>query len=240
MEEGTVPKPAPVARVRSQRFRAGAVIVLAVVIGLILWLALRGNGSSSTSAGVTAVTESQIESLAASVNHPIFWLGPRQGVTYELKRLASGTINIRYLPSGEDVGTSKAYQAVATYPFPNAYQALKNLKGKDIVFLKIPNGGIAEYTKKYSQSVHAAYPGVDYQVEVFDPTPGAAAGLLVSGQLTALGDLKAVSVKPEPKPTAASAAELKSLARSLGHPIYWVGPKKGYTYEFRRTSGGTS
>jgi hypothetical protein len=239
MDERIAPEPAPVARIRSQRFRAAAVIVLAVVIGLVLWLALREGGGSSTNSSVTAVSVSQLTNLAASVNHPIFWLGPRAGYTYELTRLQNGTINIRYLPSGVDVGSSKPYLSVATYPFPNAYAALKNIKAKNVVFLKIPKNGIAEYTKAYPQSVHAAYPGVDYQVEVYDPTPGTAAGLLVSGELSALGDLKAGSAAAEaPKPTAASAAELASLARSVGHPIYWVGAKKRYTYEVRRTTSG--
>ena len=31
---------------------------------------------------------------------------------------------------------------------------------------------------------------------------------------------------------------LKSLAGSLGHPIYWAGPKKRYTYELNRNPNG--
>lgn len=239
MEERTARKPAPITRVRSQRVRAGAVIVLAVVIGLVLWLTLRGGGTSSTTSSATAASVDEIRNLAASVKHPIFWVGPRTGYTYELNRLQNGTINVRYLPSGVDVGTSKPYLSVATYPFANTYTALKSLKTKDVVFLKIPNNGIAEYSKAYPLSVHAAYPGVDYQVEVFDPTPGTAAGLLVSGQLTAFGSLKPKAAPAAPKPTAASPAELATLAGSLGHPVYWVGPKTGYTYEVTRTLSGT-
>jgi hypothetical protein len=237
MDERTVSRPSLTARARTQRFRAGAVIVLAVAVGLVLWLALR-SGSSSRSSNATAVTEAGIRSLAASVKHPIFWVGPRQGYTYELLQPQDGSIHIRYLPSGVGVGSSNPYLTVATYPFGNPYDALRKLKGKDIVFLKIPNGGIAEYTKKYPVSVHAAYPGVDYQVEVYDPTPGTATGLLASGQLSAFGDLKAGSASSAPKPTAASVADLSSLAKDLGHPIYWAGPKRGYTYELLRTSGG--
>ena len=76
-----------------------------------------------------------------------------------------------------------------------------------------------------------AYPGTSHQVEVYDPKRGAAAALLKSGELTALG-------KSAAKPTAASVGELKSLARSLGHPIYWVGPRESTTYELIRGSGG--
>jgi hypothetical protein len=237
MEQRTSPSPSLTGRARTQRFRAGAVIVIAVAVGVILWLSLRSNGSSATATNASATTQAELRTLAASVKHPIFWAGPRPGFTYELTRLKDGSIHIRYLPSGTKVGTDKPYLTVATYPFQGAYSALKNLKGKNIVFVNIPNKGIAEYTKENPSDLHAAYPGVDYQIEVFDPTPGTARGLLVSGQLTYLGRLKAGSVPP-PKPTAASVADLRALAKRLKHPIYWVGPKKGVTYELTQTAGG--
>jgi hypothetical protein len=246
MEEQVAPEPKLTPRVRSQRFRAGGVIVLAVAVGLALWLTLRENSGTSTQTTASAASQAQIRNLAATVNHPIFWVGPRAGFTYELDRLPKGTINIRYLPSGVKVGSSTPYLSVATYPFVNAYAALKRIKSKDVVFLNIPNRGIAEYSKKYPQSIHAAYPGVDYQIEVYDPSPGAANALVVSGQLAWLGKLKAGSgttpANPSgssaPKPTSASAAQLASLAASLGHSIYWVGPKARYTYEVTQTSSG--
>jgi hypothetical protein len=238
MEERTVSKPRAAPRVRSQRFRAGAVILLAVVGGLVLWLALRGDNGSSNSRNASAVTEADLRSLAASLKQPIFWVGPREGYTYELVRLQNGTINVRYLPSGVDVGTEKPYLSIATYPFQNAYDALKNIKSKDAVFVRIPKRGIAEYSKTYPQSVHAAYPGVDYQVEVYDPTPGTATGLLVSGELAYLGPLTPKTAAAAPKPTATSPRALASLAKSLGHPIYWVGAKQNYTYELTQTPSG--
>ena len=107
------------------------------------------------------------------------------------------------------------------------------------MFLKFPNGGIAEYTKKYPQSVHAAYPGLDYQVEVYDPNPGTAAGLLVSGQLSHLGNARPTpSTAGVVRPTQTSDRELRALAKSLGHSIYWLGPKKNYTYEMRKSPSG--
>src|SRR6266550_3574480 len=181
MEQQASPEPSLTGRARTQRFRAGAVIVIAVAVGLILWLALRDNGDS-TATNARATTQAQLRTLAASVRHPIFWAGPRPGYTYEFQKLTDGSIHIRYLPSGTQVGTNTPYLTVATYPFVNTYSALKNLKGKNIVFIRIPRGGIAEYKKQNPLDLHAAYPGVDYQIEVFDPTPGTARGLLASGQ----------------------------------------------------------
>jgi len=40
------------------------------------------------------------------------------------------------------------------------------------------------------------------------------------------------------QPTAATPAKLKAVAQSLGHSIYWVGPKPGYTYELTKTDSG--
>lgn len=38
--------------------------------------------------------------------------------------------------------------------------------------------------------------------------------------------------------SAASESELKALADSVSHPVYWAGPKEGYTYELTRTTNG--
>jgi hypothetical protein len=38
--------------------------------------------------------------------------------------------------------------------------------------------------------------------------------------------------------SAASESELKALADSVSHPVYWAGPMKGYTYELTRTTNG--
>jgi hypothetical protein len=40
------------------------------------------------------------------------------------------------------------------------------------------------------------------------------------------------------KPHAATQAELTQLAATLKHPIYWTGPKSGYTYELTQTEKG--
>ena len=38
--------------------------------------------------------------------------------------------------------------------------------------------------------------------------------------------------------TATSEAELRSFAESASHPVYWAGPKDGFTYELTRTTDG--
>lgn len=220
------------------RFRFGAVIALALAAGFIAWLALRNN-NSSTAAQATAASVRQIKNLAASVQHPVFWLGPKRGYTYELTQTSDGKIFIRYLPSGTKVGANKPYLTVATYPFAGAYPAIqKQTRLKGAVSVKLAHGGLAVLDSRYPKSVHLAYPGVDYQVEVFDPTRARALRLVSAGQVAALGGLRTTPPAAAAKPTAASLADLKSLVNTLGHPIYWAGQKAGYTYELTQTSTG--
>jgi len=236
----TVPQTRLTPTARPWRFRFVALIVTAAAAGLIVWLAVRDNGSSSSSktqaSSVTAVSVAQLQSLAASVGHPVFWVGPKAGDTLELSRNSNGSIFVRYLPAGVKIGSTTPYLTVATYPFAGAYAAIRTVASQSgSTPMKVADGGLGVMSASYPQSVHVAYPGVDYQVEVYDPTPGTAENLVAGGNLEAFGSLTAGSTSP---PRAVSLAGLKSFARSLGHPLYWVGPKKGYTYELRRTSQG--
>jgi hypothetical protein len=237
VSEKTIDKSAPRSPVQTRSFRIGALIVVALAVGVVIWLARRDNGSSSPSFNATAVSAAQIRRLATSVGHPVFWAGRKQGYTYELTRAPNGAIFVRYLPPGVKVGSKKPYLTIATYPFAGAFPALQAVvRQRGVTRLTVAHGGLAEVAKKDPQSVHVAYPGVDFQVEVYDPTPGAATGLVAAGQLTAFGSLN--SSASAGKPTATSPAGLRSLAGELGHPLYWIGPKSGYTYELTRSSGG--
>jgi hypothetical protein len=219
-------------------FRVGALGVLALAAGVILWLALRDTGDSSTSdSSATAVSIDQIASLAASVDHPVFWVGPRGGFTYELTRSSNGAIFIRYLPPGADLATNTPYLTVATYPFAGALAALQAVaKRSGSTPVKLSNGGLAVLSSTNPTSVHVAYPRVDYQVEVYDPAPRRA--IAAARHLAAFGSLAAGPAAPSSKPVSASVPDLQSLARTLKQPVYWVGPKAGHTYELTQTPSG--
>jgi hypothetical protein len=242
-EQPTPSTPTITDRAGTRRFRAGAGIVVIVAVGLILWLALRdtgGSGSSNATGDVSAATEQQVKNLAASVGHQIYWVGPKPGYTYELTQNPNGSIIIRYLPPGVKIGDSNPYLTVATYPFANALAGIQSVKGSNIVAFGIPKGGAAEYTKSYPASVHLAYPESDNQVEVYDPTPGNAKAIALSGQVSALGQQSSQTstTAAPPKPTAATLAGLRGVAKSLGHALYWVGPKTGDTYELTQSGDG--
>jgi len=229
--------------IRAPRFRIGAVLALAIAAGFVAWLALHNRNSSSSQAKNTsavAASVTQIKNVAASVHHPVFWLGPKAGYTYELTQTQSGKVYVRYLPLGVKVGAAKPYLTVGTYPFPGALAAVqREANAKGAVTVKLAHGGLAVLDAGYPKSVHLAYPSVDYQVEVFDPTPARAMQIVSSGQVAHVGSLHGSSNgSPGTGARAASFGDLKSLAKSLGHPIYWAGPKAGYTYELTQTSSG--
>jgi hypothetical protein len=241
--------PAP-ARNRAP-LRLGAVIAVAVAAGFITWLALRDNGHSPATATTAAtsvpaafaITPPNLKRLAISIHQPIFWLGRKAGLTYEVTKGQGGNIYVRYLPAGVAVGSAKPYLTVATYPFPGAYAALeKQAAVRGAVTANLAGGGIAVLDGSYPESVHVAYPNVNYQIEVYDPRAARAMQLVSAGQLAALGSLHSSTGTVPPSgtaPVAASLGDLKALAAHIGHPLYWAGPKAGYTYELTQDTSGT-
>src|SRR5262245_1764776 len=138
--------------------RIGAVVAIAVAIGLVVWLIVGRGGSSDNGSiksgaergfiGPVAESQEQIASFAKLVGQPIFWAGPQDGYTYELTRTADGKAYVRYLPKGVKVGDPRGdYLIVVTYPFKNSYRILKSISGKEATAL--PGGGIAAVANGY-------------------------------------------------------------------------------------------
>jgi hypothetical protein len=234
----------PSARRQFPRVRASAAIAIAALIGFGVWLAVRGSGSSSSTApttlttprvGAVAISQSGLQTLSSASGQPIFWAGPKSGYTYELTKTSDGRVYVRYLPSGVALGSDTPYLTIGTYPVANAYSVTKALAAKSgTAAVHVGNGGIAFYSKSAPTSVYLAYPGVDYQVETYSPSAAEARQLVASGQVApAIG-----SVTGSAAARAASPADLKQLATALQHPIYWVGSRAGTTYELKKTSNG--
>ncbi len=218
---------------------AGA-ITLAVVIGVVLWLLLRGGGEEakpSQRAPATAASIQRLNAFASSVGHPIYWVGSQPRFTYELSRTKDGRVYIRYLPPGVKLGNSNPnYLTVGTYPQPHAFATLRaTAKNEGVQTIQLAGGGLAFQYKSRPTSVYLAYPESDYQIEVFDPSPARAIQLVASGQVKPVGAPPQTSAGSK----AASVQQLKALAVTLGHPIYWAGAQPGDTYELTRTRSGS-
>jgi hypothetical protein len=103
-----------------------------------------------------------------------------------MTQTAQRQILLRYLPAGTKAGASGAYLTVGTYPMRHAFAITGRLaKQAGNARLLVGGGAIAvtAATGASRKSVYVAYPGVDYQIEVFDPKPGEAQKLVASGQL---------------------------------------------------------
>jgi hypothetical protein len=134
------------------------------------------------------VSVRQLKALAATLGHPIFWAGAQTAVTYELTRTRDGSVYVRYLPRGVSVGDRRPdYLTVGTYPQKDAREVLKATAAKNqIPTLRLPRGGLALVDARHPTSVYVAYPAVDLQVEVYDPSPGRARQLVTSGRIAAV------------------------------------------------------
>ena len=176
------------------RVRLGAVIAVAGAAALIVW-AVTGGGSNSSpttasappngsvaGTGPVALSPQGLRNFSRTHHQPIYWAGPKPGYTYEFSLTNSGKAYVRYLPRGVKIGDKSArFLIIATYPFPNSFSALKRVAHGKVI--QPPGGGIAVVDEGYPRSVHVAFNGVDYQVEVYDPSPRRALAEATSGDV---------------------------------------------------------
>jgi hypothetical protein len=155
---------------------------------------LVGNGaiepvdvSSAPSTGETTVTSASLAELKAlpeEVGHPVYWVGPKAEGTYELTKTPGGRIFIRYLPKGDKVGSPTPRLLVATFPVDDAFGVTERAaQAENAVRVPVGGGAVAFYSTSSPSNVYLAFPGSDYQIEVFDPDPKRAEALVRSGQV---------------------------------------------------------
>jgi hypothetical protein len=217
------------------------VLVAAAVAFAVWWFLVRSSSPTTRSnpTGAVAVSRQGLETLAA-LGRPIYWAGPRRGVTYELTQTPDGRVYVRYLPRGVPVGSQNVYLAIGTYPVQNAYAATKVVAAQaGTVKVHVGDGGIAFYRRTLPTNLFVAFPGSNYQIEVFDPVAAVAKKLVSSGAIQPVkaGTSSAASV-PKAAAVAAVPATLDKLSARLGRPIYWAGTESGETYELTQTPDG--
>src|SRR5712691_8796685 len=227
---------------RMPAVRIAATVALAIGAGLVVWLLVRGNDNSKKAkkAPANSVSAQSLAALPSAVHHPVYWAGPARGFTYELTRTRDGRIFIRYLPAGVRTGTNQPkYLTVGTYPVKNAVAAVRAIaKRGGTTPISISAGGIAVQDRAHPTSVYLAYPGSSYQIEVFDPSPTVARRFALSGVIVRLGSGSGPSQSSVAVPKAATVADLRSVASSVGHSVYWAGTMPSTTLELTQTSDG--
>jgi hypothetical protein len=131
----------------------------------------------------TAASISDLRALSSS-GLPVYWAGAQAGATYELSELTDGRIYVRYLPKGVKVGAQKPFLTVGTYPVVDAFAAVKVIAQRPgATQIDLSNGGIAVTDPAHPTSIYIAYPHGKVEVEVFDPSAGAARRLVRTGAI---------------------------------------------------------
>ncbi len=241
--DATASEPDGEGSAQGRRIRVGAAIAIALALGIVVWavVASRGGDGSATPTATTAaagtepvvVSPKGLATLASVFAQPVYWLGERDGTRLELQQTAAGSVFVRYLPEGKDAGDAGAYLTVGTYPFADAFEATKSLAGEEgATSVPVGGGGVAFTKGQDATSVYAAFPAGDYQIEVFDPTPGAARALVAQGLLTPVAPAASTSVR------VVTPGELRTFAAGLDQPLYWAGERSGTTLELSDSGDG--
>jgi hypothetical protein len=133
--------------------------------------------------GPVGVSRDDLAKLSIELGRPVYWAGAAPGSKYELTRTPDGRVYVRYLPAGVRIGVARPYLTVATYPLKDAFATTREAaKEAGAVTIAIA-GGIAFSKPARPTSVYLAFPGIDEQIEVFDPSAQRAHGLVVSGRI---------------------------------------------------------
>jgi hypothetical protein len=165
---------------------AAAIAITATVVAFLIVSDDGGRGTIlAANSGAALVSQGQLEQLAESVEHPVYWAGPKNGVSYEFTETADGRIFVRYLPRGVAAGDPRPdFLTIGTYAQGNAFAGLQSAsKREGLVSVNIDNGGIALFDSKKPTSVYFGYPDAKYQVEVFAPSGATARSLVLAGKI---------------------------------------------------------
>jgi hypothetical protein len=160
------------------------VLAALLVVVLAIWLLSDDDDSSSQAVAPEAVTAADLGDFSSSSTAPIFWAGEQEGATMELSTNEGGTY-VRYLTDGAEPGDPRAeFLTVGSYAFADPIPALEKLSEQpNGVERSVPGGGVAYFNRTDPQNVYLAYPGLDVQIEVYDPDPVRAKEIVTSGQI---------------------------------------------------------
>lgn len=187
-------------RRKGHPFRLGAVLAVAAAAAVVVWLAVGRSDSDpgSTSptdtvaapvvpeaAEVVPISASGLRTLGGALDRPVYWVGARPALQYELTQASDGRLWIRYLPKAAEIGEKDIpYLTVGTYPVTDAFAATSRAAQQaGTTRVKVGNAAIAFYADARPTNVYLAFRGADYQIEVFDPLVGVAEDLVASGKI---------------------------------------------------------
>ena len=170
--------------------RLAAIVALALLAGLLSWLFLDPTDVKDTSAqgsdvptGVPVLKSvTDLHSFALSTGHPVYWAGAQPGFKYEVTRTPDGRVYIRYLPPEVQAGDVRLdFTFIGTYPQRDALGSVRAaIRNRGAHPIHAAGGGLAVVNTRLPRIVYLAFPRSDYLVEIYDPSPARARGLVTS------------------------------------------------------------
>jgi hypothetical protein len=166
------------------RLRLAALVVAILLVVAFLWLVFVRDGDDDP-LGPQAMTVSELQDFAADQDHPVYWVGEREGETLEVSRTRGGNVFVRYLGGGAEPGVdSPEHLSIGTYPIDDAYAQTEGIAGReDAIEGRTPDGALLVTTEERPQSIYIAHEGQDIQIEVYDPDAERAARIASSGDV---------------------------------------------------------
>ena len=133
-------------------------------------LAQRTTLAAQTSGGV-CLSEKELKNLVFENKIVAYWTGPIKDATYSINATTPGQVFVRYILKGMDCGSTEAkFRVIATYAQTDAYKSTQEAGNQaEGVSLANPDGSVVYFSKNAPNNVYLAYPGVDYQIEIYDP-----------------------------------------------------------------------
>jgi hypothetical protein len=169
----------------------GAIAAAAlIVVAVVLLVTSGGDDSSPDEPGAPEIVS--VDTLREAVSGqepPVYWAGEEKGTEVELSRPEEGRTYVRYLAGGAEAGDERAdFLTVGTYALANPVAVLKK-QGKEPggVIATAPGKATVYFNRNQPHSVYLAYPGVEAQIEVYDPSFTRALQLVNSGQIVPVG-----------------------------------------------------
>lgn len=175
-----------------------AAAIVVVVVAAIIAFAVGGNDSKSSSNGSQAapanpaaipnLTPDTLKASVAATGRTVYWAGPETDNTYVLQTLANGQTTVRYVPKGGNADEANAvYRVIGSYPIKGAFDVTKKAaEDPNSTLVTNSDGSIVVYNKSKTTNVYVAFPGVDVQIEIYDPS-GQALALATSGRVAKIG-----------------------------------------------------
>jgi hypothetical protein len=171
------------------------VIALALIVGVIAWLATRGDDGDSTAAPASSgfeakiVDSAELEQLAASAGHAVYWAGEEPGKEIEASETAEGNFQVRYLDEGTEAGGGGAgVLTIGSYPLPDPIGAMEGFAArKGSLTRRSADGREVVTNAEKPTSVYFASSDGSVQVEVYDPSYKRAMSLALSAHVRPVG-----------------------------------------------------